>query len=322
MGTLAALVCLCLQDDRFHVDGSPFLVLGDQVQLQAKNVPPDAVVVWRLADGPPGAIETRPALSKSSRVLKGPSELTVMSTGKTDAEFRFAVTAERKGVRLATAEFKLRAGAVVPMKVWIRAVDHDAGGTKRADLISDDCRRKALESEVNRYLRPIGVEASFEAAPRLRGADWWFDKQGRFQPMVADGEQRANSPQLSDLIRNDLPGGLNVYFVRDVHWEQVLEGFSREVWDWQLLGVGLKEGQAVVDDGADAMSLAHELGHALGLDDLKDWKQRDRLMFWGRNDRTDVRFTYGEMKDARSSAQQHRKAWARNDPALAAPRRR
>src|SRR5260221_933323 len=118
MGTLVFLLCLSLQDDHFRVDGSPFLVLGDRVDLEARNVPKDALLVWRLADGPIASIETRPALSPSSQMVKGTSELTVISTGKADAEFRFAVTAERKGVRLATAEFKLRAGSPIRAKGW------------------------------------------------------------------------------------------------------------------------------------------------------------------------------------------------------------
>ena len=91
MGPLAFLLYLSLQDDPFRVDSSPFLVLGDQVDLEARNVPKDAVVVWRLADGPSASIETRPALSPSSQMVKGPSALTVIPTGKADAEFRFAV---------------------------------------------------------------------------------------------------------------------------------------------------------------------------------------------------------------------------------------
>jgi len=322
MGTLAFLLCLSLQDDHFRVDGSPFLVLGDRVDLVARGVPRDAVVVWRLADGPSGSIETSPALSPSNPVVKWTSELTVISTGRADAEFRFAVTAERKGVRLATAEFRLRAGSLIPIKVWCRSVEHEAGGTRRKELILDDCRRQALQWSVNRYLRPVGVEVSLEAGSRLHGPEWWFDREGRFQPIVMKDGRKANSPALNDLVRNDLAGGINVYFVHDIFWEQVRDGFERTVTEWELLGVGLKDGRVVVDDAADEASLAHELGHALGLDDLKDKGERDRLMYWARRDRSDVLFTYAEMKDARDGALLHRKTWAKAGATVLAPRPR
>jgi hypothetical protein len=311
MGTIAFLLLLSLQDDPFRVDGAPFLVLGDRVELQAKNVPKDATVVWRLADGPGAAIETRPAWTSTGHTVKGTPTLTVLSTGSADAEFRFAVTAERKGIRVATTEFKLRAGSLIPVKVWCRSVENEAGGTRRRDLILDDCQRQALQSSVNEYLRPIGVEAHLEAGSRLHGPDWWFDKEGRFQPILLKDGKKANSPALNDVVRNDLPGGINVYFVRDLFWEQVREGFEREVTEHELIGVGLKEGRVMIDDDGDAASLAHELGHALGLEDLQQKKERDRLMYWVRRDRSNFLFTYQEMKDARDAARGHLKAWAR-----------
>ncbi|HLY12156.1 MAG TPA: hypothetical protein VKW04_22835 [Planctomycetota bacterium] len=320
MGTLAFLLCLSLQEEGFRVDGSPFLALGDRVQLEAKCIPPDTVVVWRLADGPVTSIETRPALSPSGHTVKGTSVLTVLSTGAADAEFRFSVTAERKGIRVATTEVKLRAGALLPIKVWCRCVENDAGGTRRRNLILDDCQRQALQWNVNGLLRPLGVEVTLEAGSGLRGPDWWFDRQGRFQPIVMKDGKKANSPSLNDVARNDLPGGINVYFVRDLYWEQVREGFEREVTEHELIGVGLKEGRVMIDDDGDAASLAHELGHALGLEDRKAKNERDRLMYWVRRDRSDAQVTYGEMKDAREGAQRHRRAWAKTGSAVAAPR--
>ncbi|HEV3026635.1 MAG TPA: hypothetical protein VG457_03640, partial [Planctomycetota bacterium] len=213
MATLAFLLCLSVQDDQFRVCGPPFVVLGERIDLEARSVPKDAVVVWRLADGPIGSIETRPALSMTSQAVKGSSELSVLSTGKADAEFHFAVTAERKGVRLASAEFRLRAGSLIPLKVWCRSVENESGGTRRKDLILDDCQRQALQWNINHDLKAIGVEVALEAGSRLHGPAWWFDHEGRFQPIVMKDGKKANSPALSDLARNDLPGGINVYFV-------------------------------------------------------------------------------------------------------------
>ncbi|HVR84557.1 MAG TPA: hypothetical protein VMU54_09615 [Planctomycetota bacterium] len=319
MGTLSFLLWLSLQDDQFRVCGPPFVALGDRVDLEARSVPRDAVVIWRLADGPIASIETRPALSPASHTVKGSSELSVLSTGKSDAEFRFAVTAERKGVRLATAEFRLRAGSLIPLKVWCRCVDNKSGGTRRKDLVLDDCQRQALQWNINRHLKAAGVEVALEAGSGLYGPEWWFDREGRFQPIVLKDGKKANSPALNDLVRNDLPGGINVYFVHDIYWEQVQEGFERVVTQWQLLGVGLKEGRAVVDDAAGADSLAHELGHALGLDDLRGPGERERLMYWACKGRSDVQFTYAEMKDAREGALRHLKTWSKSGPAASRP---
>src|SRR6185295_8341206 len=263
----------------------------------------------RLADGPASAIETRPALNPDNHTVRGAAELAVVSTGKADAEFRFIVSAERKGLRLATAEFRLRAGALLPVRVWCREVSHAKGGTKRPELVRDDCRRKALEHEVNQYLRPLGIAAAFEAGAAVPGSDWWFDAESRFQPIGLKDGKKANTPAFNDLLRNDQPAGINVYFVRDLVWEESDQGFERRVTVHELLGVGLKEGRVVLDDGGDAASLAHELGHALGLDDLKTKGERDRMMYWIRCDRSGFNVSYGEMKDARAVAQARLKAW-------------
>jgi hypothetical protein len=319
MATLLACLCLTFQSDTFRVDGPPFLQIGDQVDLEVKNIPKDSVVVWRLADGPAGSIETRPALNPDNHTVRGPAELTVVAIGRADAEFRFVATAERKGLRLATAEFRMRMGSLLTVRAWCHAVSHAAGGTTRP---LDDCRRKALEHEVNRYLRPLGIAASLEAGSGVASPDWWFDSEGRFQPIGLKDGRKANTAAFNDLLRNDQPAGLNVYFVRDLYWEQVDQGFERKVTAHELLGVGLKEGRVVLDDGADAASLAHELGHALGLDDLKAKTERDRMMYWVRRDRSDFLFTYGEMKDARESAQVRLKKWSRSGVAASAPPKR
>jgi hypothetical protein len=311
MGTILAVVFLALQSDPFLVEGPPFLASGDRIDLQAANIPKDAEVVWRLADATPGCIETRPAFTASSPVVRGTSELVVTSTGRVDGEIRFAVSAEKHGIRVATAEFRLRVGPVIPMKVWCRVVDNPGGGTAKPERIQDPCRRRAIETDVNNRLRPLGIQVTLVAGPPVVAPDSWFDKEGRFLPVALKDGKKANTASFNELLKNGLLGGLNVYFVRDCYWEQIQEGFERTVVAHELLGVGLKEGQAVVDDAADSDSLAHELGHALGLDDLKTRGERDRLMYWVRRERTGFALSYGEMKDARESAQRHLKAWAK-----------
>lgn len=309
METLLALFALALQDDSFRIEGSPFLVHRESVELRAVNVPEDCTLQWRLADGPLGSVETSPTIDLSTRIIRGIDRLTITSVGEGDAELRFVVTPERRGIRLAKAEFRLRIGPLVRVRARCRVVENGKGGTRRPDEVRDEAARKQLEAGVNRLLRPLGVEAALEAGKPVAAPDAWFDAEGRFHPIGLKDGKKANSSTLNELLKNDEPGAFNVYFVRDCNWVTVQEGFPRIKTDHHLLGVGLKEGQVVLDDGWDAPSLAHELGHALGLDDLKERGERGRLMYSVRRDRTGLAFTYGEMKDAREGAARHLKAW-------------
>jgi len=309
MATLLALLALTLQDDRLRVDGPPFLVNGETVELRATSSVKDAVVVWRLADGPASAIQTKPALDSSTRVLRGTDSLSVTSVGKGEEELLFAVTLERKGVRLAKEEFKVRIGPPIRVKAWVRIVENPLGGTRKPELLRDTDKCKEVEAGVNKLLRPLGVEVALEAGRAVEAPDAWFDREGIFHPIGLKDGKKANSQTLNELLRCDEPGGLNVYFLRDCNWVTVREGFPRIVTEHNLVGIGLKDGAAVLDDAWDVPSLAHELGHTLGLDDLKEKSERGRLMFSVRRDRTGQSFTYGEMKDAREGARRHLKTW-------------
>lgn len=294
-------IFLTLQDGKFRVEGPPFLIFGETIELRAADVPQDAVVVWRLADAPAGALETTPAMDSSTRVVRGSDRLSIASMGRTEGEIHFVIAAVRKGVRLAGADARVRVGPAIRVRAWCRIVEHPKGGTGRPELFR--------ESEVNRFLRPLGVEVELAPGRPVAAPDSWFDREGRFHPIVLKDGKKANSPALDELLRNDEPSGLNLYFVRDCHWVTVQEGFAKVVTDHKLTGVGLKDGQVVLDDGGDAASLAHEVGHALGLDDLMEKPERGRLMYSIRRDRTGESFTYGEMKDARDRARLHLKAW-------------
>jgi len=308
MATLLLLL-LTLQDDKLRVEGPPFLVFGDTIELRVVNPVKDAIVVWRLADAPMGSLETKPSIDSSTRVARGSDRLAVTSVGQTEGEILFVVTLERKGLRLATVDVKLRVGPVIRIKAWCRPVEHALGGTRRAQVVRDLEQRRALEADVNRLLHPLGVEVALDLGKSVAAPDAWFDREGRFNPIVMKDGKKANSPTLNELLKNDEPGALNVYFIRDCHWVTVQEGFEKMVTNHGLLGIGLKDGQVVLDDGGDTVSLAHELGHALGLDDLKDRTDRGRLMYSIRRDRTGEAFVYQEMKDAREGARRHLKSW-------------
>lgn len=309
MATLLSLLALSLQNDPFRVDGPPFLVHGESIELCAAPALKDAVVVWRLADGPASAIETRPALDLATRVVRGSDRLTVVSVGKTEEELLFAVTLERKGVRLAKEEVRVRVGPPIRVRARVRLVENPLGGTRASDGLRDPERCREVEAGVNRLLRPVGVEVALEPGRPVVAPDAWFDREGTFHPIVMKDGKKANSPTLQDLLRHDEPGALNVYFLRDCNWVTVQEGFPRVVTAHNLVGIGLKDGTAVLDDAWDVPSLAHELGHTLGLDDLKERSERGRMMFSARRDRTGQAFTYAEMKDAREGARRHLKTW-------------
>lgn len=308
MGTLFLLL-LALQDDSLRVEGPPFLVFGDTVELRAQASVRDAAIVWRLAGAPMGSLETKPSIDAATRVARGTDRLSVTSVGQTEGEILFVVTLERRGIRLASVDVKMRVGPLIKVRAWCRPVEHREGGTRRADLLRDAEQRKAVESEVNRLLRPLGVEIALDLGKPVSAPDGWFDREGKFHPIALRDGKKANSASLQELIGHDEPGGLNVYFLRDCKWVEVKEGFARVVTDHNLIGIGLKEGQVVLDDAWDAPSLAHELGHALGLDDLSAKGERGRLMYSVRRDRTGLAFVYGEMKDARERARQHLKSW-------------
>jgi hypothetical protein len=309
MATLLALLALTLQDDKLRIDGPPFLVLGETIELSASSGIKDATIVWRLADGAASSIETQPAFDSSVRIIRGAERLKVRSLGKGEDEIVFAVTLERKGIRLAKEEFRLRIGPVLRVRAWVRVVEHPQGGTRRAGDVQGLEKCRELEGEVNKLLRPLGVEVSFEPGRAVAAPDAWFDRDGTFHPIGLKDGKKANSATLNELLRNDEAGGLNVYFVRDCSWVTVQEGFPRVVTAHNLVGIGLKEGAALLDDAWDLPSLAHELGHTLGLDDLKEKGERGRLMYSVRRDRTGQAFTYGEMKDAREGARRHLKTW-------------
>lgn len=302
------LALLVAAGDDLRVEGPPFLVFGETAEFRAVHAFKDATVVWRLSDGSSSGIETKPALDASRR-LRGAEKISISSVGQAETELTFAVTAERRGVRLATADLKVRIGPVLKVRTICRIVENGRGGTGRPDEIRDDGKRKEVEAGVNKLLRPLGVEVALEVGRPVAAPDGWFDREGRFEPIVLKDGKKANSPTLNELMKKEEKGGINVYFVRDCHWVTVEEGFPRIKTDHHLLGIGLKEGKVVLDDGWDVPSFAHELGHALGLDDLSAKADRGRLMFSLRRDRSGEAFTYGEMKDARDRAREHLKSW-------------
>lgn len=308
MASLLALICLTLQEDTLRIEGPPFLVFGETGEFRAVHAVKDATVVWRLADGRMGAVETKPAFDSSNR-LRGADKLTLTSVGQAEAELAFAVTLERRGVRLATADLKVRIGPVLKVRAICRIVEHPQGGTRRPGPIRDADQRRELEEGVNKLLRPLGVEVALEEGRPVAAPDGWFDREGRFHPIVLKDGKKANSPTLNELLKKDEKGGINVYFVRDCFWVTVQEGFRRIKTDHHLLGIGLKEGQVVLDDDWDVPSFAHEVGHALGLDDLNEKSERGRMMYSLRRERTGQAFTFGEMKDARDGAKEHLKSW-------------
>lgn len=304
-------LCLALAgmgEEPLRVKGPPFIVFGETVELRAESGVRDATIVWRVADGPSGplaAVETRPALDPRTFTVRGSDRLEVSSAGKLEGDVLLSVSLERRGSRVATVEHRLRVGPVLKLRAWCRPVENAKGGTGRADLVRDGKARGALQEEVNRLIRPLGIEIELAEGRAVKAPDAWFDPEGRFHPVALKDGGKDASRTLRELFKHDQPGGLNVYFVRDCHWVTVEPGFRRTVTDHALVGIGMKDGQVVLDDSGDAAVLAHELGHALSLDDLKEKGERERLMYSLRKERTGVLLTYGEMKDARARARLH-----------------
>jgi hypothetical protein len=270
--------------------------------------PKDGTPVWRLSDAPGGvslALKSTPAWDPKGFQIRGRRELKLTSCGTLAGDALVSAWLEEHGSRVAAAEFRLRLGPVLRVKAWLKVVDHPRGGTGRPDFFQDPEQRADLEAEVNRRLRALGIEMGFAEGEKVTAPDRWFDSAGRFHPVVQSEGQWTRSPTFRELLRQNQPGGLNVYRVRDLTWVTVQEGFGRVVTTHDLVGVGFKEGDIVLDDRADAAALAHELGHAFSLEDQKESSQRGRMMYWIRKDRTGELFTWQEMKDARVRARLH-----------------
>jgi len=77
--------------------------------------------------------------------------------GKVEAELLFVVSVERKGVRLATEEFKLRLGPLFRMRAGVRVVLHPLGGTRKPELVTGLATCRELQAGVNALLRPLGA---------------------------------------------------------------------------------------------------------------------------------------------------------------------
>lgn len=305
-------VLLSLQEDPLRLEGAPFLVFGETVEVRAVTSLKDVSVAWRVADAPGGilsSLETKPPFDSRTFTVRGPDRLELRSTGKTEGDILLSVTLERRGTRVASAEYRLRVGPVLRVRAWCRVVEHPKGGTARPELVRESGARASLEAEVNARLRPLGLEVSLEAGRPVAAPDGWFDRDGRFHPVVLKDGKKANSPSLDALLRHNEPGGLNFYLVRDCHWTTVEPGFRRVVTEHSLRGIGLKDGVVVLDDSADALSLAHEFGHAFSLDDLGEERDRGRMMFSVRRQQTGTLFDHREMKDARESARRHLKSF-------------
>lgn len=308
--------CLALavaQEEPLRLKGPPFVVFGETVELRAESSVKDAVLLWRVADAPGGAlaaVETKPAMDLRTFSVRGPDRIELTSIGRAEGDVLLTVTLERRGSRVATVEHRLRVGPVLKVRAWCRVVENGKGGTARPERVREGKARAALQGEINRLLRPLGIEVELAGGRDVKAPDAWFDREGRFHPVVLTNGEKDKSPTLKELFRKDQPGGLNVYFVRDCHWVTVEPGFRTTITDHSLVGIGMKDGQVVVDDEADAAVLAHELGHAFSLDDLKEKGERERLMFSLRKERTGVVLTYQEMKDARTRARLHLRSHA------------
>lgn len=144
----------------------------------------------------------------------------------------------------------------------------------------------------------------------VKGEERWFDDQGRFFPFVMEGEQRENSPALTALFRHDDPGAIDLFVVHDCHYSRKARSFGDVAIEQSVVGVALKEESVVIDESGDAVAIAHELGHVLGLDDLGanarsreevPAMERRRLMCSVAKFREGTAFTYEEMRTARTT---------------------
>lgn len=325
MAPLMALL-LCLGDEKIRVEGPPFLAFGESAEYRLVSDVDDAQPIWRMADAPGGvalAIETKPAYKDGPCTIQGAEKITVKSTGKVEGDILVVVRMERRGAKVGETQFRIRVGEPIRLRARLRPVEHVLGGTRRTEWAREE-ERTRLADFVNPVLRKVGVQVEFEEGRPLKAPDAWFDKEGRFHPIVMQDGKRVTSIAMQELRKHDEPGPLNVYLIRDGHWAEEVGGYRGGVIQHDLRGVGWAEGQILIDDAADPGTLAHEFGHTLGLGDLKGKSDRRRLMYGYTKHREGTEFAFEEMKIAREQAKRHRRAEAESKTknAAAAPRRK
>lgn len=305
---LLLALTVCLGQGELYVEGPPFLPFGETAEYRLSSVPAGAEVEWKIADAPGGCfadVVTCPRFESARHTIPKVHRIRLTSVGTTPGDVRIVVTFRRNSRKIAAVHARVRLGRVLRVRAWCRVVEHARGGTRRPELFVDPDRRKSLEDDVNRLLRPCGVEVSLERGAAVAGRDVWFTEKGRFQPVVMKSGRKARSRVYKGLIRNNQRDGLNIYLLRDCHWREVRDGFGKVVTEHQLQGVGMEAGDIVIDDSAGAVTLAHELGHAFGLADLEGARGRNRLMYSVSSLRTGTAFVRREMLDARASARRH-----------------
>lgn len=312
--SLLLLLGLCLDEETVRVDGPPFLAYDTEAEFEIVTTLEGVTPVWKIADAPGGAVravETTPEYSSKDQTIRGERKIKIKSVGKMEGDLRLAITLEKNGRRVANLVHVVRLGPVVRVPAQFRIVEHPRGGTEKPERYEDEKSRKRLVEEVNRYWIPCGIEFEFTLGKPVKGKDWWFDSDGRFHPVIRKDAQKDKSAALADLWNGDDPKAINVFIVRDCHWTEKAKGLGDATIDHSLSGVGMEAEAALFDDSADASTIAHELGHVLGLGDLgadtlRPWErpasERRRLMFSIRKYRDAPGFVYDEMKTSRATA--------------------
>jgi len=314
------LVCLLAQAVTIEIDGPPALLVEDSIELRAdaKNAPEDAVLVWRIADAPGGvkdAIRTVPEYDERTFSVRGTSRLALHSKSTATGEGRISVSVEKGGKRLATRDFLFAVVRPITIRARLRAVVNAKGGTRRADEVRDKGDVAKLEEEVNKLLRAVGVIVDLRPGDDLRLEDDMFDADGRFHPVQDSAGRKAKTETMCRLLKNDLPGVINIYQFRELHWTQpVAAGIESVRIEHDLMGVGHQDGWVILDDTADGETLAHEFGHVFGLGDIGGGtkkveeysdKDRKRMMFGIKRGRLACGFTWEEFRKVRTFAEKH-----------------
>jgi hypothetical protein len=297
-----------------------------EVYADIEGAPDGSTVVWRIADAPGGvreSIRTVPPYDDRAFTVRGTRRLALQSIGAATGEGRIAVSLEKGGRRLITRDFLFAIVHPVLVHARLRIVKHERGGSRRAELRERGELRR-IEESVNRILSGCGVALDLRMGDDVNAADDLFDRDGRFHPIALVYGKKAKSDTLTRLLTHEVPGVVDLFWLRDLHWIETLSGgYAASRAEHSLSGVGVKDGFVLLDDSADEETLAHEFGHVLGLEDLGSGltrveaapkTERRRLMFSVRSGRIGLQFTWEEFRTARRTAERMAaRQWRRRD---------